>query len=408
MLIFGTRRAVIVAAPLTSTLHRSHSRALLRPQFARTQISDLQVEENHVQHLFNRFERDKDGWTTEMDLAPLFFNLTLDSATEFLFGTSVNTQPMGGKNGAAFKASQEKKGETEDWSSFGACFDRANVAMSIRFLLADMYFLHAPKSMKEDCAEVRRFADYYVDRALARDSEKEDEGNYVFLHELVKETRDPYVLRSQLLNILIAGRDTTAGLLGWAMLQLSRHPDTYAKLRASVLADFGPYSEDPSAITFETLKANTCLQHVMNETLRLHPSVPNNFRRAVRDTTLPRGGGEDYKAPVFIREGQTVAYSTNVMHRRKDIWGEDAGEFRPDRWEGRKVGWEFLPFNGGPRICLGQQFALTEAGYVLVRLVQRYDKLENLDTEDIIRSNLNVTSSPVRTQVRMHEASASA
>jgi len=43
------------------------------------------------------------------------------------------------------------------------------------------------------------------------------------------------------------------------------------------------------------------------------------------------------------------------MHRRKDIWGEDALDFNPDRWEGRKSGWEFLPFNGGPRICLGRK-----------------------------------------------------
>jgi hypothetical protein len=42
------------------------------------------------------------------------------------------------------------------------------------------------------------------------------------------------------------------------------------------------------------------------------------------------------------------------MHRRKDIWGPDADDFRPERWDGRRVGWEYLPFNGGPRICIGR------------------------------------------------------
>ena len=93
------------------------------------------------------------------------------------------------------------------------------------------------------------------------------------------------------------------------------------------------------------------------------------------------------------------------MHRRPDVWGDDADEFRPDRWEGKKVGWEYLPFNGGPRICLGQQFALTEAGYVLVRLLQKYDSIESLDTDPVIKSNLTLTSSPVQTLVRLHEAS---
>lgn len=393
----------------------------MRPQFARSQISNLHVEEVHVQHLMNRLQRDNggsnDGWTPEVDLAPLFFNLTLDSATEFLFGKSVNTQRLGATstpNGTLEKPKNNGKGggdDEEDWSSFGQRFDRANQAISYRFMLMDLYFLYNPKSFREDCAEVRRFADFYVQRALARSpaaAEEEDGSEYVFLNELVKETRDPYVLRSQLLNILIAGRDTTAGLLGWAFYELARHPDVYAQLHASVVSDFGPYSATDAAstdrITFETLKGNALLQHVLSETMRLHPSVPGNSRRAVRDTTLPRGGGDDGRSPLYIRAGEEVMYSVNMMHRRKDIWGPDALEFRPSRWEGRKVGWEFLPFNGGPRICLGQQFALTEAGYVMVRLLQRFDRIENLDPEKGEKTFLNVTSSPVKTLVKLHEA----
>ncbi|KAM3500514.1 hypothetical protein MY11210_009503 [Beauveria gryllotalpidicola] len=394
-----------------------HSRAILRPQFSRTQISNLDVEEIHVQHLLNRLEHDADNWTKEVNLAPLFFNLTLDSATEFLFGKSVNTQVAGGDGGGE-KADDE---DMEDWSSFGQAFDSANRSMTRRFFLMSFYYLHNPSSMRRDCAEVRRFADYYVQRALARSpppaAEEEDGTEYVFLNELAKETRDPEVLRNQLLNILLAGRDTTAGLLGWATLRLARQPAAYARLRAAVLADFGPFNGSSSSsadddgtsriiITFETLKACTYLQHVLSETLRLHPSVPANFRRALRDTTLPRGGGPDGQSPVYVRAGSEIAYSTNVMHRRPDLWGPDAAEFRPERWEGMKVGWEYLPFNGGPRICLGQQFALTEAAYVLVRLVQKYDLMENLDPDPVIKSNLTLTSSPVQTLVRLHEAAA--
>lgn len=382
----------------------------MRPQFARSQISNLHVEEVHVQHLLNRLRRNADGWTSSTDLAPLFFNLTLDSATEFLFGKSVNTQVLTDPQASAYstKAAMESDDGMQDWSSFGKAFDDANVGMSYRFILMDLYFMYNPQSLRRNCAEVHRFADYYVRRALARSparAEEEDGSDYVFLNELVKETRDPYVLRSQLLNILIAGRDTTAGLLGWAMYQLARHPAVYARLRESVLADFGPFSSDTSRITFETLKGNTCLQHIMNETLRLHPSVPGNSRRAVVNTTIPRGGGPDGKSPLYVRAGEEVMYTTNIMHRRKDLWGEDAQEFRPERWEGLKAGWEYLPFNGGPRICLGQQFALTEAGYVLVRMVQKFDALENLDPEVKVKTNLNITSSPMQTIVRLHEAS---
>jgi len=94
--------------------------------------------------------------------------------------------------------------------------------------------------------------------------------------------------------------------------------------------------------------------------LRLFPVVPFNGRAAVKDTTIPTGGGPDGKSPIFVRKGQNVEYSTYAMHRRQDIWGPDADFFRPERWsEPRKTGYggfEYLPFNGGPRICLGRKF----------------------------------------------------
>lgn len=95
------------------------------------------------------------------------------------------------------------------------------------------------------------------------------------------------------------------------------------------------------------------------------------------------------------------------MHRRKDLWGPDADSFRPERFANRKVGWEFLPFNGGPRICIGQQFALTEASYVLVRLLQRFDGIEAVEgeLEKRAQSRLTLTSCPGRNvTLRLHEA----
>lgn len=90
--------------------------------------------------------------------------------------------------------------------------------------------------------------------------------------------------------------------------------------------------------------------------LRLYPPVPLNGRIANKNTVLPRGGGTDGLSPVFVPAGQRVDYSAKAMHARKDLYGEDAMEFRPERWgEGRGKGWEFLPFNGGPRICLGRE-----------------------------------------------------
>jgi hypothetical protein len=62
---------------------------------------------------------------------------------------------------------------------------------------------------------------------------------------------------------------------------------------------------------------------------------------------------------VFVKKGTRVQYSVYQLHRRKDIYGEDAEQFRPERWGEQKVGrgWDYLPFNGGPRICLGRKYS---------------------------------------------------
>lgn len=129
--------------------------------------------------------------------------------------------------------------------------------------------------------------------------------------------------------------------------------------------------------------------------------MPLNAREATRLTTLPTGGGPDGKSPLLVRPGERVGYSVYAMHRRKDIYGDDADEFRPERWEGdalRDIGWGYLPFNRGPRICLGskfdrsclclccancvvEDFALMEIAYTVARIVQTFSAIEVLSSE---------------------------
>jgi cytochrome P450 len=82
---------------------------------------------------------------------------------------------------------------------------------------------------------------------------------------------------------------------------------------------------------------------------------------------------------MLVPAGTTMGYAPYSLHRRNDIWGADAEEYRPERWETARPTWEYLPFNGGPRICLGQQYALTEASYVVVRMVQGFRGLVSRD-----------------------------
>ncbi|KAJ5968453.1 hypothetical protein N7501_004701 [Penicillium viridicatum] len=383
----------------------SHSRTMLRPQFTREQISDLRLEEHHVQNAMRAIPAaGSNGWT-EVDIQSIFFHLTLDSATELLFGESCYSQL------AATGDAEDRMASGGKVTDFGKNFDRAQWYMAQRLRLPRMKFMYNGKEFQNCCQEVHRFVDECVAKALHDHKEKKkqpEEGaseHYIFVHAMAETTKDPIELRSQLLNVLLAGRDTTAALLSWTTLLLSRHPEVFRKLREAIIADFGTY-EAPRNITFATLKACTYLQQVINETLRLFPPLPTNARYATKDTSLPRGGGPDGQSPVYIKKGQAVLYNVHMLHRREDVWGKDAGDFKPERWEARRSGWEYLPFNGGPRICIGQQFALTEAGYVLVRMLQRFDGLEDVNADQRIRWGLTLVSAPGDTvTVRLHEAS---
>ncbi|KAL8961870.1 MAG: hypothetical protein Q9193_001640 [Seirophora villosa] len=316
-----------------------HSRDMLRPNFARNQISDLEALETHVTHLISAIPRD--GST--VDLQELFFRLAIDSATEFLFGESTNCLAPNA---------------TSDFAkTFANAFNRSQdaVAQAIRSIPIASKLIPNP-TFKRDIQDVHKFTDHYVELGLEwlkkQDVEKSNSvagERYIFLHELVKATQDPVRIRSELLNVLLAGRDTTASLLSNLWFVLARRPDIWAKLGQEV-GDL-----EGELPTFEQIKNMKYLRYTLNEALRLYPVVPVNARMAITDTILPLGGGQDSKSPMFIPAGTTVAWHLFTMQRRQDLYGDDAEEFKPERWETLRPGWEYLPFNGGPRICIGRE-----------------------------------------------------
>jgi cytochrome P450 len=241
-------------------------------------------------------------------------------------------------------------------------------------------------SFRRGLKVINRLCETYIDRALRLSAAelasqtKADEG-YTFLHELASFTRDRTVIRDQLVAILLAGRDTTAATLSWTLYELSRHPAAVRRLRDEILATVGP-TRTPA---YADLKGMRYLQNIMNETLRLYPVVPFNVRLALRDCTLPRGGGPDGDQPVPVLKDTPIAYSTIIMQRCANLYPPTGGEglappdkWSPERWQTwQPRPWQYIPFNGGPRICIGQQFALTEMAYVLTRLFQRFERVES-------------------------------
>ncbi|KAI1090214.1 putative N-alkane-inducible cytochrome P450 [Rostrohypoxylon terebratum] len=382
-----------------------HSRALLRPQFAREMISDPQLEEHHLAHLWGRMPAADaaTGWTAKVDLAPLFFKFTLDTSTEFIFGQSANSLLQDDQSEGEGAGKEGEKKKKKDLASH---FNAAKVWIDKRGALAKFYWLMNSAEFTENCAAIHAFADNLVAERLASPYEKDPEkgARFNLLNELAKETQDPRELRNETLHVLIAGRDTTGCLLGWVLYFLARHPRVYARLRAEIVDRF-----DDRPADFRSLSQVSYIQWIISETLRFATVIPLNERIALKDTVLPRGGGPDGKSRVFIPEGTQVLIPLYAMQHRADIWGPDVEEFRPERWETHRPGWEFIPFGAGARKCLGQQFGRQEVSYVVSRFCQKYDRIENMEEGNgRIRLHHAIENrSGTGVQVRLHEAKAS-
>lgn len=366
----------------------AHYRGLVRPLFTRENINDLEATEKAYQDLKTVIMSDADVWTKPTDLAPLFYRFTLDAATKFLFGQSVNSQLAAAGVEQADAAGDATSQAAKD--DFAEAFAISQNFMGMRIRLQSLYWLVDSLKCRRAVTQVRDFANHYVKLALESHRASKPP-KYTLLEALSHETQNPTDLCNHIIGFLVAGRDTTANLLSWLFLLLARNPQVFAKLRAAIESNFGSGAGKPD---FATLKSCRYLQYVMFETLRLYPVVPINNRVALRDTVLPTGGGPSGKSPLAVQKGQVCNFFAYGLHRSVDVWGLDAAEFKPERWEGRKMDWNYVPFSGGPRVCLGQQYALTEAGYVVVRMLQEFEAVEWCGRPGSPRKAFGVTMSP--------------
>ncbi|KAI1823938.1 cytochrome P450 [Xylaria intraflava] len=333
-----------------------HARAIMRPSFVRDQISDLACVDHHIRKLVSHIP--KDG--SPFDLQAMFSMMTTDSISDFMLGHS--TDLLGNA--------------PEDNYKFGKYFDTSMQKVALRTRLGRVSALWRDPELDECTSFMKNFISRFVKDARDRldgNSDRKDDRTYVFLDQLLKSGEPDDVICDHLLSIFTAGRDTTTSVLTYLFLELSRRPAVVAAIREEIFS----VGDDPS---WEDLRNMRYLNWVLKEALRLNPPVATNQRQAVRDTVLPKGGGADGMLPVLVKAGATVQYIPWSMHRRKDVYGEDAEEFRPERWDKLRVTHEYLPFNAGPRICIGQQFALTQMALITFRLLQTFKAIEWRDS----------------------------
>ncbi|KAF9438280.1 hypothetical protein BGZ76_008845 [Entomortierella beljakovae] len=338
-------------------------RQIARPHFQTSEFRDAELINKHVDQLIKVIDKHIDSTPNEpIEVQQLFCRFTLDEASEFLFGETVNSLELGS-------------------TEFADAFNYTQALTAWRFRVPLWRYIISTKRYYQEIKKLDAFVYRIINNAILRQQEriKSEEQNPMdasekkrhdtllnhFLSQQEENGFSNEYLRDMLLNFLLAGRDTTASLLSWTMWQLTQHPDVLVKLKEEIAEVVGP----KNVPGYDEIKKLKYQKQVINEVLRLCPPVPMNIRQSVEEDILPNG--------YYIPPGTPVSYSAYSTHRLPELWGEDALEFNPDRWGPERVGsikpFMFVPFHAGPRICLGQNLAYTTAQVTLTRLLQHYD-----------------------------------
>eukprot|EP00743_Colponemidia_sp_Colp-15_P010025 GILK01011003.1.p1 GENE.GILK01011003.1~~GILK01011003.1.p1 ORF type:complete len:492 (+),score=87.80 GILK01011003.1:68-1543(+) len=287
---------------------------------------------------------------SDIDVQRLFSTYTMHSICKIGFGVDIEGDQGG--------------------SVFAKAFDDAQLSIERRFFTplwkVVPLFVASERRLRQCVATLDAFAYEIIDKRRKDTSVKERED---FLSLFIcqrdddgKEFSDRF-LRDIVMNFLLAGRDTTSSALTWATYMLATYPHTQTKAQEEV--DSCLKNGD---LSYDTIKEMRFLGAIVDETIRLYPPVPRDGKHVMEDDVLPNG----YK----VSAGCMITYMPYVMGRMTSLWGEDALEFKPERWLApgfvRPSPYKYSAFQGGPRICLGQNMAILQLKLTLAMILQKY------------------------------------
>lgn len=208
------------------------------------------------------------------------------------------------------------------------------------------------------------------------------------------ESLDDLNIRYQIITFLIAGHETTSGLLSFALYYLLKHPDVLARAYEEVDRVLGADLQAPP--TYTQVTKLRYITQILNESLRLWPTAPAFALYPYEPTVI---GGK-----YAVDKQRELMVLIPMLHRDRAVWGDDAEEFNPDHFspeaEQRRPANAFKPFGNGQRACIGRQFAMQEAALVLGMLLQRFELIDHTGYQLHIKETLTLKPEDFRIKVR--------
>ncbi len=257
--------------------------------------------------------------------------------------------------------------------------------------------------MKEDVSFMNKLVDDIIrKRRKGGTSERGGEGhndllNYMLagVDKVTGESLSDENIRYQINTFLIAGHETTSGLLSFVLYFLLNNPKVLEKAYREVDEVLGrDVSVEP---TIKKINQLGYIQQILFESLRLWPTAPALGLNPYQDEVI--GGKYELKKRTFV----TVL--TLMLHRDKSVWGESPDVFNPDHFHkdaiaGRPIN-AYKPFGNGQRACIGRQFAIQEATLVIAMILQRFELIDHQNYELKIRESMSIKPDGFRMKVRM-------
>ncbi|KAM7512061.1 hypothetical protein LguiB_010936 [Lonicera macranthoides] len=288
-----------------------------------------------------------------IDIQDLFMKSTLDSIFKVAFGIEIDSMC----------------GSSEEGTKFSNAFDDASAMILKRYVDVTWKIKKAlnvglEAELKKNIKVIDEFV-YKLIRGKTEQMHKSQDDSSLKKEDILSRflqfnDTNPKYLRDIILNFVIAGKDTTATTISWFIYLLCKHPTVQEKVALEIKEATGnkeiaDIDESVANLSEDALEKMQYLHAALTETLRIYPAVPVDAKICFSDDTLPDG--------FSVRKRDMVAYQPYAMGRMKFIWGDDAEDFRPERWLDENGSFKlespfkFTAFQAGPRICLGREFA---------------------------------------------------